>query len=59
MPNLSFKAKTHAYLLETSIAHNKNNLHLLNLLINWISGKSAPKMLSLNDENTYVFQIFY
>ena len=50
IPFLSFKGKTHAYLLKLSMIHNKNLVPLLKLLINWIPGKSAPQILSLNEE---------
>ena len=32
------------------MAHNKYLIPLLNLLINYISAKSTPQILSLNDE---------
>ena len=38
------------------MAHNKNLNPLLNLLINFKSAKSAPQILSLNDEYTAFFQ---
>ena len=47
---LSFKGTIQPYLLKISIAHNKNLIPLLNVLINWISAKSAPQILSLNEE---------
>ena len=47
---LSFKETTHAYLLKLSMTHNKNLIPLLNLLINCISAKSTPQILSLNEE---------
>ena len=40
---LSFKRTTQTYLLKISVKHNKNLNSLLNLLINCISAKSAPK----------------
>ena len=52
---LSFKGTTHAYLLKTSMTHNKNVVPLLNLLINCISAKSTPQILSLNKEQTFLF----
>ena len=55
MPFLSFKGTTQAYLLKISITHNKNLNHLLNLLNNCISAKSAPQILSLNQEHTFLF----
>ena len=56
MPFLSFKGIIQAYLLKTSITHNKNLNPLLNLPINWISAKSAPQILSLNLEQTVLFK---
>ena len=46
LPFLSFKGIAHAYLLKISIAHNKKWTPLLNLLINYISARSAPQILS-------------
>ena len=40
---LSFKGIAHAYLLKISITPNKNLNTLLNLLINCVSARSAPK----------------
>ena len=50
MPFLSFKGTTHAYLLKRSMAHNKYLIPLLYLLINCMSAKSTPQILSLNKE---------
>ena len=47
---LSFKGITHECLLKVSITHNKSLIPLLNLPINCISAKSAPKILSFNEE---------
>ena len=58
MPFLSFKGTTLAYLLKISITHNKNLNPLLNLLNNYISAKSTPQILSLNDEYTFLFLNF-
>ena len=58
MPFLSFKGIIHAYLLKISITHNKNLNPLLNLLNNYISPKSAPQILSLNKEYTFLFSNF-
>ena len=55
IPFLSFKGTTQAYLLKISITHNKNLNPLLDLLINCISAKSAPQILSLNVECTFLF----
>ena len=53
--DLSFKGETHLYLLKVLVAHNKNRILLLNLLINDISAISAPQILSLKDEGTFHF----
>ena len=58
MPFLSFKGITQAYLLKISITHNKNLNLLLNLLNSCISAKSAPQILSLNEEYTFPFLNF-
>ena len=52
---LSFNRTTQAYLLKISIRHNKNLNALLNFFINCISAKSAPQILSLKAEYTFVF----
>ena len=57
-PFLSFKGTTQAFLLKISITCNKNLNPLLNLLINCISAKSAPQILSLNVEYTFLFLNF-
>ena len=41
-----------------SITHSKNLNPILNLLINYISAKSAPHILSLNGEYTFIFLNF-
>ena len=38
-----------------SITHNKNLNPLLNLLTSCISAKSAPQILSIKDECTFLF----
>ena len=38
--------------------HNKNLILLSNLLIYWMSAKSAPQILSLNDEHTFLLLNF-
>ena len=58
MPFLSFKGITQAYLLKISITHHKDLNPLLNLLNNCISAKSAPQILSLNEEYTFLFLNF-
>ena len=40
------------------MTHNENLVPLLNLLINYISAKSAPQILCLNEEQTLLFLIF-
>ena len=55
---LSFKKTTHAYLLQTSITHNKKQNSLLYLLINCISADSVAEILSLKDEYIFRFSIF-
>ena len=45
-------------LLKISIAHSKKQNPLLNLLINWISPKSAPQILSIEDEYTFFKKFF-
>ena len=35
------------YLLKISITHNKKRIPLLNLLVNYISARSAPQIVSL------------
>ena len=57
-PFLSFKVTNHAYLLNKSIAHNKYLIPLLYLLSDCISAKSLPQILSLNDEQTFIFLNF-
>ena len=52
---LPFKGTTQAYLLKMSITHSENLTPLLNLLINCISAKSAPEILSLNAACTFLF----
>ena len=58
IPFLSFKGITQAYLLKTSIAHNKNLIPLLYFLNNYKSAKSAPQILSLNAACTFLFSNF-
>ena len=55
---LSFKGLTHAYLLKIPITHNKNLNNFLNLLINCISVRSAPQILSIKVERTFLFLNF-
>ena len=49
-PFLSFKGTTQAYLLNKSITHKRYLIPLLCLLINYISAKSTPQILSLKEE---------
>ena len=58
IPFLSFKGITHAYLLKISITHNKNLNPLVNLLIKFISARSAPQILSLKNESNFLFLNF-
>ena len=44
------------YLLKISISYNKKRIHLLNLLISWISVRSAPKILSEKGDCIVLFQ---
>ena len=50
--SLRFKGITQQYLIKISITHNKDLSLLLNLLINCISGRSEPQILSLKDDCT-------
>ena len=52
---MSFKGTAQAYLLKILIKHNKKQIPLANLLNNCISAKSAPHMLSMQDECTFCF----
>ena len=54
IPFLFFKGITHAYLL----FHNKNLNCLLDLLINCISARSAPQILSIKGDRTLLFSNF-
>ena len=53
-PFLSFKEIFHAYLLKTSIADNEKQMPLLTLLINLISARSTPQILSINGECAFL-----
>ena len=55
---LSFIGITHAYLLKISITHNKKWISLLHLLINCISARSAPQILSIKGESVFIFWNF-
>ena len=57
-PFLSFKGTTHAYLMNKSITHKRYLIPLLYLLINCISAKSTPLILSLKEEYTLLFLNF-
>ena len=46
------------YVLKISITHNKKRIPLLNLLINYITARSEPQILSILDEFTFLFLIF-
>ena len=41
-----------------SITHNKKRIPLLNLLINCISARLAPKLLSIKGDCTFLFSNF-
>ena len=56
IPLLSFKGIAHEYLLQMSIKQNLNPL--LNWLINCISARSAPQILSLQGKCTFLFLNF-
>ena len=49
---------THTYLLKISIARNKKRIPLLNLLINCISARSAPQILSIKGDHTFLYLNF-
>ena len=55
---LSFKGKTHVYLLTLSITHNKNQIPLLLLLINYTYAITAPILLSINGKYPIHFSKF-
>ena len=55
LPFLFFKGIMHACLLKISITHNKKQISLLNLLINCISTRSVPKILSMKGDCTFLF----
>ena len=54
-PFLTFKGTIQAYLLKKTMTYNKNLIGLLDLLINCISAKSTPQMLSLKNNKPGVF----
>ena len=58
IPLLSFKGINHEYLLWMSIANNKNLNPLSNLLLKCISARSAPQILSIKVDCTYLFLKF-
>ena len=58
IPILSFKGTTRAYLLKISIICYKKRIIFLNLLINSISARSAPQILSIKDQRTFRFSNF-
>ena len=58
MPFSSFKGITHAYLLQMPVTHNKDLNPLLNLRINCISARSAPQILSMKHECSFLFSNF-
>ena len=56
---LSFKGKPHVYLLQTSVTRNKKRIPLLTLLINCVFTRSTSQILSLKDDYTFHFPIFF
>ena len=46
------------YLLKTSITHHKKQIPSSNLLINWISARSGPQILTINDAYFFRFLTF-
>ena len=56
--SLSFKGTTHAYIRKISMTLDKNWNRLLHLLSNYISARTAPKILSLRDDYTFGFSYF-
>ena len=60
IPILSFKGITHVYLLSISITHNKNLIPFIKptLFINCVSAKSAPQILSIKGECTFLLFSF-
>ena len=58
IPFSGFKGVIHAYLLKISITYNKKRILLLDLLINWISARSAPQILSIKGQYAFRFLNF-
>ena len=57
-----YKGITHVFLLTISLTLNKKQIPLLNLLINCISSRSTPQILSTKGDCTFLlskFQIIY
>ena len=52
---LSFKRITHGHLLKALIKHNKKRIHLSNLLINCMSARSVPQILSIKTKQNFIF----
>ena len=50
---MSFKGKSHAYLLSVATTQNKKQTLLLNLLIQCISARLAPHILPLKDKHVF------
>ena len=46
------------YLLKISITHHKKQIPSSNLLINWISARSVPQILTINDDYFFRFLTF-
>ena len=58
IPFLLFKGITYAYLQKMPITHNKNLNPLSNLLINCISAKSVPQIMSIKGDCTLLLLNF-
>ena len=58
IPFESYKAITPCVFTKDIITHNKNRIALLNVLINFISARSAPQILSIKDECAFRFSNF-
>ena len=57
-PECAFNWKTHAYLLQISIMHNKKQVPLLDMLLSCISARSESEILSIKEEYTVCFSNF-
>ena len=59
LPFLTFKGLTHAYLVKTSLVHNKYSTFSFFEDNDPISAKSAAQILSLNLAETFCFLEFF